>query len=283
MKNKIKLIVISLYISVIGLSQTKQVIQKINYGSNIQTGKYIKIKSAKLYYETYGQGVPLLLIHGGYKSIVDFEYNIPALSEHFMVIAVDSRGYGRSTNNLDSMSYELLTDDMEQFITQLNIKSVNVCGFSDGGIVALYLAAKYPSLVRKVFVSGANYKVTANLSNKIDDKIIAQKINSGAFWSGIKNHYIQLNPNPEKYVRQFQLVYRMWCQNPCIPKDLFVKIDAPVFLLYGDRDIIPLELGLEMYHLLPQKTTQLCVLPNATHYTFSEKPKLVNDLLISFF
>ncbi len=264
-------------------SQINQEKQNIIYGSNIKAGKYVNIKGAKLYYEIYGTGSPLLLIHGGYKSISDFDNNIPKLAQHFQVIAVDSRGYGRSSNLLDSMSYELLTDDMEQFLAYLNLDSVYVCGFSDGGIVALYLAAKYPGMVRKVFASGANYLVTGIIPHKSDNTLKTVKVNNSKLWSSVRDHYIHLNPNPENFERHFQLVRRMWSTNPCIPKNIFVKIVAPVFLLYGDRDIIPLEHGLEMYRLLPGKTTQLCILPNTTHYTFSEKSKIVNDLLISFF
>jgi pimeloyl-ACP methyl ester carboxylesterase len=264
-------------------SQNKQEKQTVIYGSNLQAGKYADIKGARLYYETYGTGLPLLLIHGGYKSIIDFKDNIPILAQHFKVIAVDSRGYGRSSSTLDSMSYELLTDDMAQFLTYLNLDSVYVCGFSDGGIVALYLAAKYPVMVKKVFASGANYLVTGLNQNKSDNTLNTEKVNNSVFWNSIKNQYIQLNPNPEKFDRHIQLIRRMWNHNPCIPKKILTKIVVPVFLLYGDRDIIPLEQGLAIYRLLPGKTTQLCILPNTTHYTFSEKANLVNDLLISFF
>ena len=191
-------------------------------------------------------------------------------------------GYGRSINMIDSISYELLTDDMEQLIGSLKLDHVNVCGFSDGGIVALYMAAKYPKSVGKVFVSGANYMVIGPTSSKANETIDIQKINNSPFWRSIKEKFVKLNPHPETFERHVQLINRMWNHNPCIPRKDFVKINVPVFLMFGDRDIIPLEHGLEMYRLLPGKTTQLCILPNTSHFTFSEKPDFVNDLLISF-
>lgn len=264
-------------------SQKNQDNQGIIYGSNQLAGKYVTIPGAKIYYEVYGSGPTLLMLHGGYGSISDFANNIPELSKYYTVIAVDTRGYGRSTNLLDSMSYELLTDDMEHFLGLLKLDSIYVCGFSDGGIVAIYLAAKYPKRVKKVFASGANYLVADNSQNKANETLDQEKIKASPFWRTIKTQYVQLNPNPEKFERHVQLIHKMWYHNPCIPKNDLIKIGSPVFLLYGDRDLIPLEQGLAMYRILPGKTTQLCILPNTSHFTFSEKPKLVSELLISFF
>jgi pimeloyl-ACP methyl ester carboxylesterase len=256
--------------------------QPVTYGSNSLAGHYAPVKGATLYYEIYGQGSPVLFIHGGYRSMIDFEKNIPVIAKHFMVIAVDSRGFGRSTNLMDSMSYELLTDDMNQLLTYLKLDSVAVCGFSDGGIVALYLAARYPLRITKVFASGANYLANGGLPVSAITPLDAQKINASPFWSSIRDHYVKLNPNPEKFYKHVQLIRKMWAHNPCIPKNNFIRIKAPVLLLYGDRDLIPLEHGLEMFRLLPRRTSQLCILPNTTHFTFSENAKLVNELLISF-
>src|SRR5208283_2564729 len=250
------------------LIQNFQINQPVVVGSNQSVGKYAPVKGANLYYEFYGKGSPVLFIHGGYKSMTDFDKNIPFIANHFQVIAVDSRGFGRSSNLMDSMSYELLTDDMDQFLTYLKLDSVDVCGFSDGGIVALYLSAKYPKRIKKVFASGANYKTVGGTYNPVNEALEIQKLNDSPFWKSIRDQYVQVNPNPEKFFQHVQMVRKMWAHNPCIPKNEFVSIKAPVFLLYGDRDLVPLEQGLEMFRLLPRTTSQLCILPNTSHYTF---------------
>src|SRR5687768_12615266 len=94
--------------------------KSINVGSN--NGKTITINGTSVYYEDYGQGTPLLLFSGGgiNRSIKDFDKCIPELSKHYRVIAPDTPGQGRSGQS-DSLSYDLLTDFMSQFIDSLKI------------------------------------------------------------------------------------------------------------------------------------------------------------------
>ncbi len=253
--------------------------ESIVYGSNKTAGHYADLDGTKLYYESYGTGIPLLLLHGGLGSINDFEKNIPEFSKHFRVIAVDSRGYGRSNNPFDSLSYELLTNDMIHLIDTLKLDSVYVCGFSDGGIVALYMAAKYPEKVRKVVASGANY---ALISAPSEDFMGRDKVKTDTFWMPFRANYAASNPNPEKFDDHIQMIRKMWSSIFCIPKGDFVKINVPVLLLFGDRDLIPLKHGLEMFDLLPEKTTQLCILPHSNHFLFSQRSELVNGIVIDF-
>src|SRR3954468_21142091 len=79
---------------------------QINYGSN--NGKYLTVHGTKIYYEEYGKGTPLILLHGGFGSISDFQKCIPALSENFRVIAIDAPGLGRSEYADSTLSYQLM-------------------------------------------------------------------------------------------------------------------------------------------------------------------------------
>ena len=99
--------------------------EQIKYGSN--DGKYISISSTKIYYEEYGQGPVLLLLHGGLGSIHDFAMVIPELSEHFRVIAVDSPGHGRS-EHADSLSYQLMADYNSELIDKMDLDSLYIIG-----------------------------------------------------------------------------------------------------------------------------------------------------------
>jgi len=256
----------------------------VPYGNNPAAAHYAKIKGATLYYEEYGQGKPILMIHGGLSSLSDFAKNIPVLARHYKVIAVDSRGYAKSTNDYDSLSYELLTDDMVQLLNQLHIDSTYVVGFSDGGVVGLYMTAKYPSRVIKAFVSGANYLVQGLTETSFENyDMTPEKVKVDSMWIPMRAEYAKLNPNPEKFDSQIHLIRNMWLRDPYIPKDLLITIHKPVFLLYGDRDAIRLEHGVEIYHLLPPETTQLCILPETYHSTFIENPEMVNMHLIFYF
>jgi pimeloyl-ACP methyl ester carboxylesterase len=261
-----------------------QVIEPGNkYGSNSEKGQYACIGDLQLYYEIYGNGSPLLLIHGGLGSIDEFENNIQDLSQKFKVICVDSRGYGRSNNPVDSLSYEQMADDMLDLLDYLKIDSSNIAGFSDGGVIGLYIASKSPGRVIKVFAAGANYLVEG-LDSKIfaENMMSPENVKQNQFWISFREKYKLLNPNPSNFDSHIQLVRKMWLRDPYIPYADFLKISKPVLLIYGDKDSIRLEHGLQMYRLLNPKITQLCILPNSSHFVFSQKSKEVNALIINF-
>src|ERR1035441_10550855 len=130
---------------------------QINYGSNTLVGKYANVNDIKVYYEIYGAGEPLLLLHGNGGSIQNFEYQIPELSKHFKVIAVDSRAQGKSTDSDQEITYALMASDMSALIDKLKLGSVYVVGWSDGGNVGLELAFAHPQQVKKLVTFGANY------------------------------------------------------------------------------------------------------------------------------
>src|SRR5919199_3698925 len=111
--------------------------QAVPYGNNSAAGKYYAVRGIKLYCEMYGQGKPLLLIHGNGGSIQSFSKNIPYFAKKYRVIAVDSRAHGKSIDPSDSLSFEMMADDFAALLTTLHIDSAYVVGWSDGGINAL--------------------------------------------------------------------------------------------------------------------------------------------------
>src|SRR5690348_12693587 len=126
------------------------------YGRNTKAGHYINTRGFKMYYETYGQGEPLLIIHGNGGSINNFLYQIPYFSKEYKVILADSRSQGKSVDNSDSLSYEMMTDDLNALLDSLHLDSCYVIGWSDGGIEGLMLAMRHPDKVKKLAVTGAN-------------------------------------------------------------------------------------------------------------------------------
>lgn len=121
---------------------------EIKYGENIKAGRYLNIRGFKMYYETYGEGEPLLLIHGSDGSIRDFYKNIPYFSNTYKVIIADSRAQGRSTGTADSLSYEMMTEDFNVLLDSMHVDSCYVIGWSDGGINGLLLAIHHPDKVK---------------------------------------------------------------------------------------------------------------------------------------
>ena len=127
----------------------------IPYGLNDKAGHHINCGDAKIYYEVYGQGPPALLLHGGlYGYIDEYEAYIKKLSHNYTVIAMATRGHGRSEVGTKPYSYRLFADDAALLLKAVGKQPAVVIGFSDGAITAMTLAAEYPELVEKAVVVG---------------------------------------------------------------------------------------------------------------------------------
>jgi pimeloyl-ACP methyl ester carboxylesterase len=255
---------------------------KIEFGSN--NGSVISINGKKIYYEEYGQGIPLVLLSGGgiNRSIRDFGKCIPELSKHYRVIAPDTPGQGRSEQT-DSLSYDLLTDFMSQLIDSLKIDSVYVMGWSDGAIVSLLLADRRADKVKKVIAVGANnglrgFEIPEGFS------LDSVKIPSLEYWASINKKDIEwyntLTPRKD-WIKMFNNLNKMVYAKEYFPTSVYDTINIPVMIVLGDRDMISIEHGMEMYKLI--KNSQYCVLPNTTHEVFTERPDLINEIAIDFF
>lgn len=116
---------------------------------------YINVNSIRLYYEKSGSGTPLIMTHCNSMSHKIFHPAIKLLSKHYTVYAIDSRDHGKSTK-VKHLHYEDMVQDMYDFITELKIEKPIFYGFSDGGIIGLMLASKYPDLLSKLIISGAS-------------------------------------------------------------------------------------------------------------------------------
>lgn len=254
---------------------------QIKYGSN--NGKHLTLIGKKIYYEEYGHGIPLLLLSGGgiNRSIKDFGKCIPALSKHYRVIAPDTPGQGRSEQT-DSLSYDLLTDFMSQLIDSLKIDSCYVMGWSDGAIISILLAGRRGDKIKKVIAVGANNGIRGfNLDGFPVDSVKSPPLE---WWAKANKKDIELYNTliPKKdWRKMFNNENMMVYKKEYFPTTIYDSINIPVMIVLGDRDMISIGHGQEMYKLI--KNSQYCVLPNTTHEVFSEKPDLISKLAISFF
>ena len=131
---------------------------QIPYGSNTKVGKRIQVGDISMYYETYGKGEPLILLHGGYGSSEMMGGMIAAFSKKYKVIAVDSRSQGRTTDSdAKELTYAQMALDVNGFMDLLKIKNAKFVGWSDGGDIALELALIHPEKIDKAVIMGANF------------------------------------------------------------------------------------------------------------------------------
>ena len=175
----------------------------------------IRVNDIELYYEKYGTGKPIILIHGNQESHQIFDKLIEKLKSNYEVFAIDSRCHGKSENP-EEISYNLMCYDIIQFIKELNIEKPILYGFSDGGIIGLLVSIKEPDLLSNLIISGAN--ISPDVFTRFD--LIITKI----FYFFTRSKYI-----------------KMMLDEPNIPIEDLQKITIPVHILAGEKDVIKLE------------------------------------------
>lgn len=257
---------------------------QIEYGSNKQAGKYIDVNDIKIYYEIYGKGEPLLLMHGNSGSIENFVFQIPELSKHFKVIAVDSRAQGRSTDSEKEITYALMASDMATLIDKLNVGSVYVLGWSDGGNNGLELAYAYPEKVRKLVMVGANYThedQTAKGDNTEMDPNDSMVIRTKRLMKKYRDKVETLSPNPDRLLVIKKKLSDLMEKYPNFTPEQLRKIKTPTMIIAGDHDLINMDQTITLFNTLPN--TQLFIVPGATHIVLVEQPNLINSVIINFF
>jgi pimeloyl-ACP methyl ester carboxylesterase len=245
------------------------------------SGAYLSIKGTQVYYEASGKGDPLLLLHGGFGSTEDFRSQMPELAKHFRVYAFDRPGHGRSPDTNEQFSYSTMTEYTINFIEKLGLGSVNIAGWSDGGIISLLLAISRPDLLKRVVCISANYNTINFLYPGAVDSL--KKATPESFRESfvIAKRYDALSPDgPSHFATVFEKTRRMWLNEPNIPVKDLSKIKTPFLVMAGDKDMITHEHTLEIYRAI--NGAQLCIIPGASHFLLSEKPQSTTGAILDF-
>jgi pimeloyl-ACP methyl ester carboxylesterase len=238
----------------------------VAYGQNDEAGRFAKVNGIAMYYETYGSGPPLMLVHGNGGSISSMRCQIPHFSRFYRVIAVDSRSHGKTEDGTARLTYEQMADDLAELLADMKVNTVDIIGHSDGGIIALLLAMRHPSRVKTVIASGPNLRPdgTAVFPWLLPYYAKAVKQANAMLAQGDKSK------NWERIKRWNEL---MLAEPHIQTKDLS-RIKAPTLILGGDDDVIRPEHLLEIYRNIPQ--AHLLILPGATHFIHREEYEWYN-------
>ncbi len=239
------------------IAQQKDTVKKElpPYGNNKEVGKYYDIRGFKMYAEVYGEGQPVLIIHGNGGSIDNFVNQIPFFSKKYKTIIADSRAQGKSNDDAhDSLSYEMMADDYAELLTEMKVDSANVIGWSDGGINGLLLAIRHPEKVKKLAVTGANlWPDTTAVHAEVVDMV-------KPWYNSLVNK--KEKTQPEK--TQWKLV-RLLLDEPHIKLTDVQTIKCPTLVIGGDHDVIKEEHTMLIYKNIPK--SYLWILPNSGHST----------------
>jgi pimeloyl-ACP methyl ester carboxylesterase len=237
------------------------------FGKNDKVGRYVNTRGFNLYYETYGKGEPLLIIHPNGGSINAFINQIPYFAKSYKVILADSRAQGKSVDESDSLSYEMMTDDLNALLDSLHLDSCYVIGWSDGGINGLLLAIRHPEKVKKLAVTGANlWPDTTAVNSSTYNQVMY-----------IYNSYKKKEQTPK--VMNILKMTHLLAYEPHITINQLNKIQCPTLVIGGDHDIILPKHTLLIAESIPK--SYLWILPNSGHaipiYSKDQFNAVVND------
>ncbi|MFC3562898.1 alpha/beta fold hydrolase [Pedobacter jamesrossensis] len=236
------------------------------YGNN--QGKRIKVDQGEIYYESYGQGSPLFLLHGNNEHINSFREQIEPLSRHFKVIALDTRGQGNSINNkVSPYTYEQFAKDLSAVMDSLSIKKASLLGWSDGGNTALMFALMHPKKVEKIVVMGANLFPGADA---IEEDVI--QIFEHRRDSLLKS----ADPDSQNQMRLADLVLK----EPHLDEKALQQIVAPVLVVAGEFDVIKRKHTILIQSFI--KNSRLEIIPGSDHYAPLKNPKVFNKIVLDF-
>jgi pimeloyl-ACP methyl ester carboxylesterase len=239
-----------------------------------RTGRYIPVNGMDLYYEDYAAGQPLILLHGGTSTCKTWQPFLPIFTPHFRVLTPDSRAHGRSNNPAGMLNYRLMADDLAAFIQALNLDKPLIFGYSDGGQVALELGMNYPTLAGALVIGAAWYKFSPTYLNTMQavgfdgpgEVNIEHILRQSPDWvEEMKRDHISTG-DPDYWQTLLKQISVMWWTALDYTADDFQKIVVPALILLGDRDgIVELQQAVDEYQLIPN--AELCIIPNATHFT----------------
>jgi pimeloyl-ACP methyl ester carboxylesterase len=236
---------------------------------------YAPVNSVRIYYAEFGRGDPVILLHGGLGNIEQFGNQIRALEARYKVIALDSRGHGRSTRSAAPLSYHLMADDVLGVMDYLRIPKAAVIGWSDGGIVGLDLAIYHPDRLTKLVAIAANYSVSGLRNSKTKSVTLTK------YYMSVRSDYQRLSSTPKDYDNFLVAMRAMWHSQPEYTPALLRSIHIPTLIIDGEYDeLVQREHTEKLAHLIPG--AKLVIIPESSHFVMFQRPEVLNQAILSF-
>lgn len=237
------------------------------------TTGFVPVAGAKIYYATFGSGPDLILLHGGMGNLEHWGSQIPAFAAGHRVIAIDSRGHGRSTRDDRRITYRLMAEDTIAVMDALSIAKASIVGWSDGGVIGLEVAMRHPERLERLFIFGANADATG------------MKRATGTTFARYKKRaaadYRRLSPTPRRFSALVSMLSRMWSSEPRFSAAQLRAISAPVAVAVGEYDeIIKVSHIRKMGKTIPDATT--IVMKQVSHFGLWQDPDRFNTNVLGF-
>lgn len=243
--------------------------------SGIAKADYALVNGVNIYYEIYGEGTPLVMLHGGYTDSDVWTVETQILEKSFQVIEIDSRGHGRSTDGEGPITYELMADDTMRLLDQLGIRNAHFAGWSDGAVIAAQIAAFHPERVNRLVLIGAAFGADTYVplfSSVLGNEQLFKTFADTTF--GLK--YKAINPQPGHWPVFRDKLYALWrseCYLPVNPEyclEPLERINAPTLVMVGKNEIIRFDHTQAIVDAIPD--AELEVLYLAGHFLPETRP-----------
>jgi pimeloyl-ACP methyl ester carboxylesterase len=251
---------------------------------------YIEANGLRVYYEAYGEGEPLLLLHGGTATSRSWASHLPAFTEHFRVFAPDSRGHGRTDNPTGELGYHLMADDVAALIKALGLQRPLVLGYSDGGQIALELGMRYPGMAGALVLGGTQFRFSEAYLEAVRELLSIADGEEGVDTERLKREQPDLIAylreghghvyGPEYWKTYVRQIASLWMTPLRYTDEDLAAVTDPVLLLVGDRDGVSTEESVELFRLLPN--AELAVAPASDHSFIEAKASLFDALALDF-
>ncbi len=242
--------------------QPENIINEIPYGANPEAGHYVQSDDAKIYYEVYGKGQPVVILHGGiFGSTIEMAEFIDSLKVDYQVIAISTRGHGKSEIGTKPITYEQKAKDVMAVVDKITKNKVILLGFSDGAYTGYKVASMYPDRISKLIAIGAGEQKPGLRKVVFNTTEEAFKMDS-AYWK----QQLSLMPQPER-LQEFWNDMAHFYNSMVASKDLLMSIECPVLVMAGEKDMnAPLPTVINAYNMIPN--CQLSIVPNCGHTVF---------------
>src|SRR5688572_3087534 len=250
---------------------------------------YAEVNGLKMYYEVYGEGKPIVLVHGSYMNIpMNWSHIIPLFAKDRKVIVAEMQAHGRTKDISREFSYEGMADDVSGLLKHLKIDSADILGYSMGGGVAFQFAVRHPEQLRRLVVLSGTYKHDGWWP---DVEAMFATMNADMFkGSSIQTQYDSLGNDPAKFPEFVKKVISIDLKPYDWSKEV-KNIKAPIFMAIGDVDGVRYEHALELFraigggkmgdiHGMPK--SRLAILPGTTHIGMMQRTDWLIPMISDF-
>ncbi|MGS2619271.1 alpha/beta fold hydrolase [Micromonospora sp. LZ34] len=254
------------------------------------TTGYAPVNGLEMYYEIYGEGKPLLLLHGALSNInTDFGAMLPLLARNRQVIAVELQAHGRTADIDRPLRVEQLAEDCAALLRHLGVAKADVLGYSIGAAMTLQLGVHHPDLVDRLVLLSIATKIDGMHPGLLDGIELLQP--EHLHGSPFHAEYLRLAPRPKDFPILVERVKDMDRNLPEVPDEVVRELAAPALIVIGDSDIIRPEHAVEVFRLLGGGVVgdavglprcQLAVLPGTTHVTLVHRADWLAGMVDAF-